>query len=95
MAQIGRPTIDLERVKLLIHFQYCERGLSLLDVITYLHTNHNIQVTARTLSRRLQVWGFTKYTSRIPATLVEALQARIIQLFYHHILTDKEIQRVL
>ena len=95
MAQIGRPTIDLEGVEILIHFQYCERGLSFLDVISYLHTNHNIQVTARTLSQRLQAWGFTKYTSRIPATLLETLQARIIQLFYHHILTDKEIQRVL
>ena len=79
----------------MIHFQYCERGLSLLDVISYLHTNHNIQVTAHTLSRRLQVQGFTKYTLRVPATLLETLQARIIQLFYHHILTDKEIQRVL
>ena len=27
--------------------------------------------------------------------MLETLQARIIQLFYHHILTDKEIQRVL
>ena len=79
----------------MIHFQYCERGLSLLDVISYLHTNHNIQVTACTLTRRLQAWRFTKYTSRIPATLLETLQARIIQLFYHHILTDKDIQRVL
>ena len=61
----GRPTIDLDAVKPVIHFQYCERGLSLLDV-RYLYTNHNIQVTARTLTRRLQVWGFTKYTSRIP-----------------------------
>ena len=73
MAQIGPPTIDLEGVKILIHFQYCERGLSLLDVISYLHTNHNIQITARTLSRRLQVWGLIKYTSRIPATLLETL----------------------
>ena len=46
MAQIGRPTIDLEGVKILIHFQYSERRLSLLDVISYLHTNQNIQVTA-------------------------------------------------
>ena len=68
MAKIGRPTIDLEGVKLLIHFHYCEKGLSLLDVISYLDTNHNIKVTARTLTGRLQVWGFTKYTSRIPAT---------------------------
>ena len=95
MAQIGLPTIDLEGVKVLIHFHYCESGLSLLDVIRYLDTNRNIKVMARTLTRRLQVWGFTKYTSRIPGTLLETLQARIIQLFYHHNLTDKEIQRVL
>ena len=90
MAQIGQLTIDLERVKLLIHFQYCESGLSLLDVIRYLHTNQNIQVTACTLTRRLRVWGFTKYTSRILATLLETLQARIIQLFYQHMLTHKK-----
>ena len=95
MAQLGRPTIDLDAVKPLIHVQYCERGLSLLDIVRYLNTNYNIQVTARTLTRRLQICGFTKYTSRIPATLLATLQARIVQLFYHHMLTDEEIQRVL
>ena len=93
MAQIGRPTIDLEGVKPLIHSQYCEKGLSLFDVVRHLRTNHNIQVTPRTLTRRLQVWGFTKYTLRIPATLLVTLQAWIVQLFYHHILIDKEILR--
>ena len=41
------------------------------------------------------MWGFTKYASRIPATLLVTLQARIVQLFYHHILTDEEIRCVL
>ena len=73
MAHIGRPTIDLEGVKPLIYFQYCEKELSLLDLIRHLRTNHNIQVTPKTLTRRLQVWGFTKYTLRIPATLLMTL----------------------
>ena len=95
MAQIGRLTLDLDGVKPLIHFQYCEKGLSLLNVVRDLRTNDNIQVTPRTLTRRLQVWRFTKYTLTIPATLLVSLQARIVQLFYHHILIDKEIQWVL
>ena len=95
MARPGRPTIDLDPVKPFIYLQYCEKELSLLDVVKYLHKDHNIQVTTRTLTRRLQVWGFTKYASRIPATLLVTLQAQIVQLFYHHILTDEEIQRVL
>ena len=36
-----------------------------------------------------------KYASHISSTLLPTLQARIVQLFYHHILTDKEIIRVL
>ena len=36
-----------------------------------------------------------KYASRISSTLLATLQARIVQLFYYHILTDKEIIRVL
>ena len=95
MAQLGRPTIDLDAVKPFIHLQHCEKGLSLLDVVRYLHHDHNIQVTARTLTRRLQVWGFTKYTSKILSALLVTLQARIVQLFYHHVLFDEEIQRVL
>ena len=35
-----------------------------------------------------------KYASRISSTLLPTLEARIVQLFYHHILTDKEIIRV-
>ena len=95
MARLGRPTINLDAIKPFIHLQYCEKGLSLLDVVRYLHNDHNIQVTARTLTRRLQVWGFTKYTSRIPSALLVTLQARIVQLFYHQVFTDEEIPRVL
>ena len=95
MAQIGRPTIDLEGFKPLIHFHYCANGLSLLDVVRHLRPNYNIQVTSITLTHTLKVWGFTKYTLRILATLLVTVQARIVQLFYHHILTDKQIQQVL
>ena len=90
MAQIGRLTIDLKGVNPLIHFQYCEKGLSLLDIVRHLRPNHNIQVTARTLTLRLQVWAFTKYTLRIPATMLVTLQGWIVQLFYHYVLTDKK-----
>ena len=55
MAPPGRPTIDLDPVKLFIYLQYCEKGLALVDAVKYLHNDHNIQVTTRTLTRRLQV----------------------------------------
>ena len=35
-----------------------------------------------------------KYASRISSTPLPTLEVRIVQLFYHHILTDKEIIRV-
>ena len=54
-----------------------------------LGSNYNIRVTTRTLTRRLQVWGFTE------STLLPTLHAIIEQLFRHHILTNKEIIRVL
>ena len=95
MGQPGRPTIDLDPVKPFIYLQCCEKGLLFLYVVKYLHNDHKIQVTTRTLTRRLQVWGFPKYASRIPATLLVTLQARIFQLFYYQILTDEEFQCVL
>ena len=95
MARAGRPTIDLDLVKLFIFLQYGKNGLSLLYIVKYLHNHHTIQVTTRTLTRRLQVWGFTNYAIRIAATLLVTLQARIVQIFYYHILTDEGIQRVL
>ena len=95
MAQSGRPTIDLDCTKQFIYLQYCERGSTLKELMLLLESRYNIQVWTRTLTRRLHEWWFTKYASRISSTLLPTLHARIIQLFYHHILTDKEIIRVL
>ena len=61
----------------------------------YLNTHHNLQVNSRTLQRRLAKWEFIKYTERIPLTILPTLQARVIYLFHHHILSDKEILVVL
>ena len=95
MAQSGRPTIDLDGTKQFIYIQYCELGSALKELILLLESSYNIQVSTRTLTRRLHEWGFTKYAPRISSTLLPTLQVRIVQLFYHHILTDKEIIRVL
>ena len=95
MAKSGRPTIDLDCTKQFIYIQYCELGSTLKELILLLESSYNIQVSTWTLTRGLHEWGFTKYASRISATLLPTLQARIVQRFYHHVLTDKEIIRIL
>ena len=95
MAQSGRPTIDMDSTKQFIYIQYYELGSTRKEQISLLESSYNIQVSTRTLTRRLHEWGFTQYAPRISSTLLPTLQARIVQLFYHHILTDKEIIRVL
>ena len=91
----GRPTINLESLKTTIHLYYCEQNHSLNDVVNMLNAIHGVQVNSRTLKRRLAEWQFTKYHDRISCDILPILQARIIQLFHHHILSDKEILRVL
>ena len=91
----GRPTINLEELKPFIHFSYCEQNHSLNQVVDMLARDYDLQVNPRTLRRRLAEWEFVKYTQRISPNLLPTLQARTIQLFHHHLLSDKEIIVVL
>ena len=95
MAQSSRPTIDLDCTKQFIYIQFCELGSTLKEVILLLEPSYHIQVSTQTLTQRLHELGFSKYASRISSILLPTLQTRIVPLFYHHILTDKEIIRVL
>lgn len=95
MSYLGRPTIDLNNLKSVIYYYYCEQDYTLQAVIHILAERYMTEVNLRSLKRRLAEWGFHKNIARISSTLLPTLQARLIQLFHHHMLTDREILVVL
>lgn len=70
-----------------------EKKMKSDDICKHLKRQHDIQISARTLSKRLQVWGVKKVKENNSSN--PALHARIKNLFFDVGLTDQEIVTVL
>ncbi|KAJ5207272.1 hypothetical protein N7472_003720 [Penicillium cf. griseofulvum] len=88
----GRPRVDLEPYKAEIIGLY-EKKMKSDDICKHLKRQHDIQISSRTLSKRLQLWGVKKKMENNSSN--EALHARIKNLFFDVGLTDQEIVTVL
>ncbi|KAL1954262.1 hypothetical protein VTO42DRAFT_1448 [Malbranchea cinnamomea] len=87
----GRPKVDLERYREEIVGLYGE-GLSRIELVKYLKTIHGVEISLKTLSRRLREWR----VRREPQTeYSEALFSRIQVLFFDPGLEDAKLLQVL
>ncbi|KAJ6168287.1 hypothetical protein N7497_001130 [Penicillium chrysogenum] len=88
----GRPRVDLEPYKAEIIGLY-ENKMKSDDICKHMKRQHDIQISARTLTKRLQLWGVKEKMENNSSN--EALHARIKNLFFDVGLTDQEIVTVL
>ncbi|OQE42257.1 hypothetical protein PENCOP_c004G04275 [Penicillium coprophilum] len=88
----GRPRVDLEPYKAEILGLF-EKKTKNDDICKHLKRQHDIQISPRTLTKRLQLWGVKKKLTNNASN--EALHARIKNLFFDVGLTDQEIITVL
>jgi transposase len=88
----GRPRVDLEPYKAEIVGLH-EKKMKSDDICKHLKRQHDIQISSRTLTKRLQHWGVKKKMEN--NTSNQALHARIKNLFFEVGLSDQEIVTVL
>lgn len=88
----GRPRVDLEPYKPEIVGLF-EKKMKSDDICKHLKRQHDIQISSRTLTKRLQLWGVKKKTES--NTSNQALHARIKNLFFELGLSDQDIVTVL
>ncbi|KAJ5170745.1 uncharacterized protein N7500_003528 [Penicillium coprophilum] len=88
----GRPRVDLEPYKTEILGLFDKKTKN-DDICKHLKRQHDIQISPRTLTKRLQLWGVKKKLTNNASN--EALHARIKNLFFDVGLTDQEIITVL
>ncbi|KAJ5791301.1 uncharacterized protein N7518_008312 [Penicillium psychrosexuale] len=88
----GRPRVDLEPYKAEIIGLF-EKKMKGDDICKHLKRQHDIQISSRTLTKRLQLWGVKKKMENNSSN--EALHARIKNLFFDVGLSDQEIVTVL
>jgi hypothetical protein len=92
MLIAGRPKVDLEPYQdELVHLYH--EDLSFDQMATYLHDEHRISVTGRTVKRRFQGWNIQK--RQAPPVISDDLCRRIKVLFFKVGLKDKELLYVL
>lgn len=84
----GRPEINLLRFKSEIIRQY-QQGYSAQSIANLLSCNHQVEVKARTIHRRLQEWSIRRLQEPIRDS--PELKARISVLFYQCCLNDDEM----
>ena len=72
--------------------QLFQNDTSTEDIASHLLTNYRINVTAKTIKRRLKVWDVSK---RIRTKESPQLRARISTLFFEYCANDKEILYIL
>src|SRR5205807_8525500 len=89
----GRPKVNFEIHQPTLRTLYESEGLSFDQLSEYLLSEHQIQVTARTIKRRFQVWGIRK--RHPPIVLSDELKKRIQVLFFEIRLDDKDMLHVL
>lgn len=88
----GRPPVNLEPHKTEIIGLF-EKKINSKDICKHLKTQHDIQISSRTLNQRLLLWGAKKKVKN--TTSNEVLHARIKHLFFEVGLSDQEIVAVL
>jgi hypothetical protein len=88
----GRPRVDLEPYKAEIIGLF-EKKTKGPDICKHLKRQHDIQLSARTLNKRLHLWGIKEKKEN--NTSNQALHARIKNLFFDVGLSDQEIITVL
>ncbi|KAJ5143195.1 uncharacterized protein N7515_001982 [Penicillium bovifimosum] len=89
----GRPRVDLEPYKDEI-IALIEKKTKGTDVCKHLKEQHGIQLSARTLNKRLQAWGIKEKKEQYNSNNPE-LHARVKNLFFDVGLSDQEIITVL
>ena len=89
----GRPKVDLEIYQPELRTLYESEGISFDQLSEYLFSEHQIQITARTIKRRFQTWGIRK--RHPPTILSDELKKRIQVLFFEIGLDDKDMLHVL
>ncbi|KAL2043709.1 hypothetical protein N7G274_003228 [Stereocaulon virgatum] len=88
-----RPTIAIPpEIEQWIKDQYCYEHKTAEELVQALANEHDIEMTSRTLGRRLQEWGCKKQT-RVNYTF--ELVSRFLILFYQMVLDDKTITYIL
>jgi transposase len=90
--QSGRPRVDLEPYKAEVIALH-EKKMKGDDICKHLKRQHDIQISPRTLTKRLQHWGVKKKMENYSSN--ETLHARIKNLFFDVGLGDAEIATVL
>jgi hypothetical protein len=90
--QSGRPKVDLEPYKAEVIALH-EKKMKGDDICKHLKRQHDIQISPRTLTKRLQHWGVKKKMENYSSN--ETLHARIKNLFFDVGLGDSEIVTVL
>lgn len=88
----GRPRVDLEPYKAEVIGLF-EKKMKNDDICKHLKKQHDIQISSRTLTKRLQLWGVKKKVENKSSN--EALHARIKSLFFEVGLSDQHIITVL
>ncbi|CAG8199981.1 unnamed protein product [Penicillium salamii] len=88
----GRPRVDLEAQKAEIIGLF-ENKMSSADICKHLKAQHDIQISSRTMTKRLQRWGVKEKKEN--NTSNQVLHARIKHLFFEVGLSDQEIITVL
>lgn len=88
-----RPTISVPpEIQQWIENQYCYEHKTIEEIVQALADEHGIDITARTLRRRLKEWDCKKQT-RVEYTF--ELISRFLILFYQMVLDDSTIAFIL
>jgi hypothetical protein len=87
----GRPSQDLFHLKDIIVEQY-QSGLTYSDIRTYLRNECSLEISERTLKRRLQEWNVYRNSRNDDSPV---LRARITVLFFECCLKDDDILYIL
>lgn len=89
----GRPqTASLELYKDEIVNLFCEDDVPIIDIARRLNVNHGLDISERTISRRLTQWQIPRKKTRTPAT--QELRDRIVY-HYNKNLNDEQITAAL
>jgi uncharacterized protein len=89
----GRPqTTDLEPYRSYIVKLFSDDDLPVIDVARRLNLEHGLDISERTISRRLTAWQIPRKKTRVPAT--QDLRDRIV-FHYNKNLNDEQIAEAL
>ncbi|KAL8739553.1 MAG: hypothetical protein Q9190_007654 [Brigantiaea leucoxantha] len=87
----GRPPIGLDHYREQLIGLY-QTGMTVDNLIDYIHDHHNIRLTKRTIKRRFKQWNVRKY---VASDSSEEIKERMKELFFDAGLNDREMLQVL